>query len=517
MSLKIKVIAAGAVFLVIGLFLYFILRFPQVEKERLASLVRTTNSIVGAYREMERRLADENRVPAPGDLSGFLESAHRKYRVVALMAITDKTLSVRLSSKNDRYIRTVDLFEAILKDFTQDRFNIAKENPYLVRYYDEKTARGVEQLRFYIFLTRIGGYRLLVVYPHAVGGTVLTRSALEVSLLILSVIIITAAAYIVASKRSAPRGRDDGPIIDLDHQGGSLPSGDAARPNETANVLSDGLSGYVRDLFNAINASCDTDAISLYIFHSSGKLVKTMELAGHTFLRIDSVTFDTIDVDNEAGRELRGGASMILEEGRTIIMPLVYNEAFLGAVKMTRRDVFQGGQLRDAKSAVTGVLKSIHDYITVNDVMTDAGTGLHGKIYCKLKYNECVKAWNARGRDFSILYIQLGDAFERLGDAEKSGIIKLIAPAAAEIIGNDGYLCRHDDCLAVIMPDIDAGKAKAVERLIQNSLDTFRIKTADGTIVKMESRIGRGSTDAAGPGEDPAALAMEQVIRSTGA
>ncbi len=517
MSLKIKVIAAGAAFLVIGLFLYFTLRFTNVEKDRVGSLVRTTNGIVGEYRGMEKRLAAENRVPAPGDLSGFLESAHRKYRQVALMAITDRTLSVRLSSKNDRYIRTVDLFEAILKDFTQDKFNITRDNPYLVRYYDEKTARGMEQLRFYIFLTRIGGYRLLLVYPYAVGGTVLTRTALEVSLLVLLIVIITAGAYILASKRPAPQGRDDDATIDLSLQGGSPQSVDASRPNETANVVAEGLSGYVRDLFNAINASCDTDAVSLYIFHSSGKLVKTMELAGSTFLRIDSVTFDTIDLDNEAGRELRGGASMVLEEGRTMIMPLIYNEAFLGAVKIMRRDGLQGGHLRDARSAVAGVLKNIHDYITVTDVMTDAGTGLHGKIYCNLKYNECVKAWSARGKDFSILYIQLGDPFERLGDAEKNGIIKLIAPAAAEIIGNDGYLCRHDDYLAVIMPDVGARKARAVERRLKSSLDRFRIKTADDTIVKIDSRIGLGATDTAGPGEDPAALAMKQVARSTGA
>ncbi|MBP7737328.1 MAG: diguanylate cyclase [Spirochaetes bacterium] len=516
MSLRIKVIAAGAVFLVIGLFLYFTLRFTNVENERLGSLVRTTNSIVGEYRDLEKRLAAENRVPAPGDLSGFLESAHRKYRQVALMAVTDRTLSVRLSSKNDRYIHTVDLFEAILKDFTQDKFNITKDNPYVVRYYDEKTARGVEQLRFYVFLTRIGGYRLLVVYPHAVGGTVITRSVLEVSLLVLLIVIITAAAYIMASKKPTQQGSDEGRIIDLSLQGGPPSSGDTALPNETASVVSDGLSGYIHDLFKAINASCDTDAVSLYIFHYSGKLVKTMELTGSTFLRIDSVSFDTIDVDNEAGRELRGGASMVLEEGRTIIIPLVYNEAFLGVVKMTRRDGLQGSQMRDARSAVTGVLKNIHDYIMVNDVMTDAGTGLHSKIYCNLKYNECLKAWSGKGKDFSILYILLCDAFERLGDAEKNGIIKLIGPAAADIIGNDGYLCRHDNYLALIMPDVNARKAKAVERRLKSSLDTFRIKITDDTVVKIDARIGLASSDTASPGEDPAALAMRQVTGSTG-
>lgn len=46
MSGRIKIIAVGAVFLIVSLFLYFTIRFKYVERDLIASLVVTTNRIV---------------------------------------------------------------------------------------------------------------------------------------------------------------------------------------------------------------------------------------------------------------------------------------------------------------------------------------------------------------------------------------------------------------------------------------------------------------------------------------
>ena len=118
-------------------------------------------------------------------------------------------LTVRLSSKNDRFIRSTELFEAILKDFTQDAFNISRENPYAVRYYDEKTARGVEQVKFYIFISRAGGYRLLIAYPYLFGRTILVRTALEVALVALCIVILFSALYIALTKKPSRQEKED--------------------------------------------------------------------------------------------------------------------------------------------------------------------------------------------------------------------------------------------------------------------------------------------------------------------
>ncbi|HQF08136.1 MAG TPA: hypothetical protein PLM53_07760 [Spirochaetota bacterium] len=516
MSKKAKVIAAGAVFLVVTLFIYCTVRFGFVERDRIGSLVVSTNDIVRDYHEMEKRLTGENRVPSPDDLSSFLKFTHRKYPQVALMAVTDGALSLRLSSKNDRYIRSPELFEAILKDFTQEKFNITKTNPYAVRYYEEKSGGAPEQLKFYIFLNKIGPYRLLVVYPHAVAGPVITRSALEVALLTLFVTIITAAAYIALTKKMDPGTGGAARTIDLDIEGGAASRRGGAPGTETANVASDGLGGYIHELFTAIHRTYGTDAISFYVFHSSGRLVKTMELVGATFLRIDSASFDTIDVANEAGRELRDGATMVLDEGRKIIMPLVYHNTFLGTLNLERRGGFQGGEMGEIRNAIAGVLKNIHDHIMVNDMMTDPETGLNSKLYYKLKYSECVREWKGRGRDFSVLFIGLFRDAVQVGNSEKGGTMKLLSPVIAKIVGNDGYICRHDEFLAVIMPDATSRKAGVLKKQLVNVLSKYRIRTGVDAFVRIEPRVGVASTDAAGPGEDPSAVAMGQVAASSG-
>ncbi len=517
MSVKAKVISAGTVFLVVSMFLYFTVRFNYVEQDRIGSLVSSTNDIVRDYHAMEKRMASENRALSPDDLSGFLKFTHKKYKQVALMAITDSALSLRLSSKNDRYIRSADLFEAILKDFTQEKFNITRANPYAVRYYEEKSGGATEQLKFYIFLNKVGPYRLLVVYPHTVGGSIRTRTVLEVALLGVFILIITAAAYIAVTKTRDQGRRDAAHTIDLNLENVSTSRGDSTLSPETANVVSDGLSVYIHDLFAAIHASYGTDTLSLYVFHPTGRLVKTMELIGTTFLRIDSVSFDSIDIDNEAGRELRGGATMVIEEGRKIIIPLVYNNTFLGAVNMEKYGGLRGSEIQEIKNTMAGVLKNIHDHIIVNDVMTDAETGLNSKIYYNLKYSECFKAWKGKGKDFSLLIIKLFQNTAQIGHNEKNGIIKLLAPAIAKSIGNDGYICRHDDFLAVIMPDTNSRKARGVEKQLRSVLAAYRIRISNDTIVQIDPLIGVSSTDTAGPGEDPAALAMARIAAPPGA
>ncbi len=517
MSVKARVILAGAAILAISLFLYFTVRFGFVEKDRIGSLVISTNDIVRDYHEMEKRMAAENRVPSPDDLSAFLKLTHRKYPQVALMALTDNALALRLSSKNDSSIRSPELFEAVLKDFTQDAFNITRTNPYAVRYYEDRSGGAPEQLKFYIFISKTGPYRLLVVYPHAVAAPVMTRTALEVALLAVFIVIITAAAYIALTRKREPGTRGSGRTIDLDLAGGPAARGGGPPAAETANVVSDGLGGCIHDLFAALHGSYGTDAIAFHVFHGSGRLVKTMELIGTTFLRIDSVSFDTIDVANEAGRELRDGATMVLEEGRKIIIPLVYHNTFLGAVSLDRRGGLQGGEISEIRSAIAGVLKNIHDHIIVNDVMTDAETGLNSKLYYRLKYSECLREWKGKGRDFSLLFIGLFRDAAHIGDGEKGGIMKLLAPVIAASLGNDGYICRHDDLLAVIMPDADSRKARGLERRLMGILPKYRIRTGGETVVQIEPRIGISSTDAAGPGEDPSALAMAQATASPGA
>lgn len=511
MTAKSRVIAAGTVFLALSMFLYFTVRFKYIERDIVRSLVVKTNRVVAEYRAMEKRLAGKKRAPSSEDLSGFLGAVHKSNRDIALMAITNPDLSVRLSSKNDRYIRTTELFEAILKDFTGSAFAISRENPYVVRYYNEKTARGIDQVKFYIFVTRVGEYRLMIAYPYLFRGAILVRTALELALIVAFILVVFAALYIGLAKRR-PRGAgDERYTIDVGLRDRAVSRGDGIVSRDTASIASDTLGGYVHELFKKVSRAYGADSISLYIFHPSGRLVKTMELNGSTFLRIDSVSFDTIDAGDEAGRELQGGATMVLEDGRRVLIPLVYNNAFLGCVVMLKRDGLQGSEIRELKTAMAGILKNIHDYMVVNDVMIDAETGLYSKIYFNLKYDECRKTWKGNGRIFSVMVIWLFDKIEQINNNEKNTAIRLVAPSLADIIKNEGFICRYDEYLAVLLPDAGVRSARSMAREIKGSLNSFRIRISAETAVRITPLAGVASIDMAGADQDCLGIAIRQI------
>lgn len=515
MSLKIKFMAAGAILLGLCGFIYFTLRFTVIEQGYVDSLVQTTNGIVRMYGDLEKKMSGENRKPGRENLSIFLQYVHGRHPDIALLAVTDSGLSLRLSSKNDRYIRSTDLFESILSEFMQNRYNINKSKPYIVRYYTDKSGRSAEQVKFYIFLSKIGEYRLLAVYPYLFADRILLRTGLELALIVVFIVIITAAGYIAASGASRKQGGpavNRGPSpIDLALIGSSLSREGRMVTRETSNVVAETLAGYVHDLFRDIQARYGADSISLYLCHSSGRLVKTIELKGRTFFKIDSISFDTIDIDNELGLELRKGATTVLDDGRKIIIPLIYNNIFLGTVNIERQGGFSGSEIGDIKTGLVVLLKNVHDFIIVNDVMNDADTGLNSKLYCNLKYNECLKNSRGRGRDFSVLMIRLFDDAAALPSPERNQVIKLLAPSIADIVGSDGYLCRYDSHLAVILPEADSVTARKMAADIRASLSRYRVKIDDSMTLQITPAVGFSSTDSAGVGEDILAAAITGI------
>jgi hypothetical protein len=372
MPAKAKVIVLGILLLVISIFLYFTVRFKYIEQDYIADLITITNDIVREYNDTEKITAENKRQITANDLSDYLKYIHRKFKDIALIAITDQSLSVRLSSKNDSFIRSADLYEEILKDFTQDRFNISKNRPYVIRYYDEKTGMGVKQHKFYIFLSKIGQYRLLTVYPYHFGKKILFRTSLELSLIILMFIIITASVYIALAKRAARPVEPGHDAIEPGPEVGPPQEEGGAVSVETPQAAPASLPGPMYKLFGAVYRTVAADSISLYICRSSGMLVKSMELKGGTFFKDDSISADAIDINNEAGIELRKSSTLVLDDGRKIILPLIYDNIFLGTVNIISQSPITGNEIQHIGSEIHDMLKQVYDFIfsahAINDI-----------------------------------------------------------------------------------------------------------------------------------------------------
>ncbi len=331
MSAKLKAVATGILFLIISLFLYFTVRFKYIERDYIRGLISTTNNIVRAYGTFAKRTAVGKRKQATRFLPEYMRYIQKRYNNIALLAITDKSLSVRLSSKNDRFIRSADLYEDILRDFTQNRFNISRNKPYIVRYYKEKT--GTAEIKFYIFLSQVGRYRLLTVYPYHLGTMIIIRTALELSLILILSLIFSVMVYMI-SGRSADKGN------------GSAPTG---------------LAEAVRNHFADIRRTHGVSRVSLYIRTGEAGLVKTMELKGRRFAVVSPLRADIIDTNNEAGDELQHASLLVLHKGRRLLFPLIYNDVFLGAVIISAWKPIRGNEIDDIRSGTGRIAKIVFE------------------------------------------------------------------------------------------------------------------------------------------------------------
>jgi hypothetical protein len=158
-------------------------------------------------------------------------------------------------------------------------------------------------------------YKLLIAYPYRADSRTLVRLALEMFLLVILAVIITTAVYIIRVRRpwrdSEEKAEDppsDIPTIKAAHARTLRPSivreESMERPLESS-VAAHSLNSYIFDLLRKISAQYDLDSLSLYLKNRQNSLSKTYELKGKRFLKIDSDTFETMDIDNELGRELK--------------------------------------------------------------------------------------------------------------------------------------------------------------------------------------------------------------------
>ncbi|OHD71345.1 MAG: hypothetical protein A2W19_10085 [Spirochaetes bacterium RBG_16_49_21] len=347
MSARLKAFVIGILFLITSVFLYFTIRFKYIERDYITSLISITNDIVRTYYTFEKRTAGKKKEPASRFLSEYIRYIRKKYKDIALLAITDPGLSVRLSSKNDRFIRSADLFEEILKDFTQDRFTISRNNPYIIRYYGEKTGTGTIEYKFYIFVNKIGAFRLLVVYPHHFGKMIIIRTGLELSLILILFIVFTAAAYSAAGRRAASRRKTG-------HEPGAVPGG---------------LAGPVKALFASIRHVHGADSVSLYIRTGEARLVKAVEIKGNRFFRNASPEARYLDINNAAGEELGKSSILVLDKGTRLLLPLIYNGNFLGIVIVRRRKPIRGDEIHDIRSGMSEIVQHVYDMVSDPDPM----------------------------------------------------------------------------------------------------------------------------------------------------
>lgn len=375
MTTKRKNIIIACVVSLILIFIYIPLRSGFLEQQFVRSVSSSADKIVISISSFEK---DKN-LPEK-DLSKFYTSIKDKHPI-ALVAIADKKNKILKAGKNDLYIKSNKSFDSIIDSFIRDEFKLNKKNDFIIRYYDQD--------RFYIFVKQLTSGKMLLVYPFKLGIINIIQFILEITLVVLISIIIMTIIFIYKNKRLKDTDTIELMPIKTDFQkepeinvinGKDQKSvwqnifnkEDRIKIMETEKekVNLDLLSSVVFELFTYISSTYYSDSISLFVVdENASKLDKVFELKGKAFIKIDDPEFNSISMNHEIIDELKNSSIILLEKGRKVNIPVLYRNALLGIITITKEKEFKGPEINNIKEQLKKIIKPLSEYILLNDMM----------------------------------------------------------------------------------------------------------------------------------------------------
>ncbi len=494
MSYKTKIIISGLFITIIALAAYISLRMDIFEKQMAAKLKKQNERIIktyqGAFEEKEIKTIQGN------DLTLFLNKINKAIPDIALVIIADTDKTIRLSSKNDSIIQS-DIYDKILHDFTGNNLRINRPGEFIIRYYTSGENQKEKNIKYYIFNNNMGTGSLVITFPHKPGKIIITRAALEITLIIIIIIIFCSVLYIMHDKKDviteyAEKTADEQNKKILRK---NIVNEERSIIRESLSLASEGLSSYVYNLFSEIFNKFHTKSLSLYIKSSENTMAKLFEYRGNSFMKIDSPVFDTLDLTSGIGRELKNGTPIILMAGKKAVLPLIHNDSLLGTLHVTTEEHISGDELDTITLMSASVRKELGDYLVLNNVMIDQSTGIYSETYFTMKYNEIVNKSVSKKHHFSLILVSIARNIKHLIETDQKAVIKVIAPILDEEIKDDKLIGHYDRFIAVLLPESDAGRSRKAADRIFKALSRLRIKISEQEHLDIVPFIGVASSE----------------------
>jgi hypothetical protein len=475
---------------------YIFVRIPYFEKEYTLAIVRDTNRLSALYAEHEKKL--KKTVLSESELSDFLKTAHSSFKNIALLAVSDKNMGARVSSKSGRFIRSNKIFDAILQDYMKGDIIITRDSPYIVRYYDAFTAGKYSQIKFYIFLTRIGAYRLLVAYPYdlmEIYRDIVIREALSIALLIIFISLILLLLFSRLRKKHEPvqspyEARYGAGDISISNQ----PFKKNSPSIKVENAASETVRKALQEVQFSLRHSCSPESISVYLLKNGNKLSKAFEIRGASIVTIDSSSFDSFDAAGDIGAELKNSSIIMLDEAKKLVVPLLYEAALIGVCTINRNKPFTGSEISEIKQRIIAIAKPAYDFLMFERIMRDPETGLESKTHLNLK---CRELLSARG-EYGLICINLFPGCSGLGQDEINEVFRSVHSGIYESTGQISHVFRYDNYLLLPIGGASEQMLSDLSKKIRSALGRFRISINNETIPinpSIVSDINKSASD----------------------
>ena len=495
MTAKTKIIFLGFAVAIAFLLAYFFIRPGMIEKSYIGTVTSTTNNIGWLLNGFEKEKPLKDR-----DIAKFKKNIESRFGKVHFLAIADSDRKILnrelLDSSNELYFSIITNFE---------EGKVLKNPGMIVRHHNQQ--------KYYIISKDINGGYIVTVFPFTLTRKTYIKLALEVFLVLLIAILVTTILYVMFYKKG--RIKDDATyrVVDVGAPAKPAPvvKDEQKAAQELSNFASETLSTYVYDLFRFLSTSYSPDLVSLYIMsRDTESMAKSYEMRGHSFLKIDSDNFDSIAVSNEVGMELKNGSTLVLDNGNRAILPVMFRNSLLGALVLHRGIPFKGPEITDIKSQLATISRFLSEYIFFNDVAIDEETGLYSRVYFNLKLREQKKR-SASGSSYTVMMIsQIGDD-TFLDDEQHGELIRSTAMKIAGQLREDDILCRIENYIAALLPDISLDESIERAELITAALNSAKIKMLKNLKITPVIHIGIASTENLGKDEDILSAAHQHL------
>lgn len=431
------------------------------------------------------------------ELASLKKSIEEKNPLAAMVLLAKSDRNILYSVIRQEHIPSNRVAEKIKEDFKQR--NIEQKDPQIpvIRYYGENS-RVKTSGKFYAINRPVQGYTLFMLYPYIADLRIITRLILEVLLAILGALVIIALFYIVSRRKSpsfAPgepsKQVPDEALHESLHQFAPSAADEIdLKENFAFRGARDSLSSYVFKIFQDLNSRHQLLSVSLYLKSGEKILSKTHELKGTTFLKIDSNSYDTLDLSSDIGSGLEGNAVMMLNGGTRLLVPLRHDTAILGVMVIEGISPFEGPVVRQITEEMNGVTGELSNYLVINNIMTDTATSLFSRTYLEIQLNQVKMP-----ADISLVALEFLPPEIALSDRQKRTVIATIAPVIRDYMGPTDFISRIDDILVICMYQRSGQPAATAAGAITETLQNYRLKLKSGQVLSLTPTAGIASTD----------------------
>ncbi len=485
MTDKMKTTLLGITLTLVLLIAYFFIRPGMVERSYIRGIESTANSISLVFNsfQRDRRIFEK-------DIPQFKRMIESRFGPQEFLAIANREGTV---INKDDIDRGSELYYSIIQNFEG---NLMSRAPgMLVRYHNGK--------KNYILVTNVTGGSMITVYPFRLTKMMYIKLSLEIALIVLVSILIAALSYILRHRRPRPVSKPEYRDITATRPQTSSPINEDAASRELSNFASSSLGEYVFELFRQITAGYSPDLVSLYAMNRGATaMAKSFEMKGRSFIKIESDDFDTIDIMTEVGDELKRGSTLVLDNGRKIMLPAMYRNALLGAIIVVRGIPFKGQEITEIKARLADIARYLSEYIFFNDVAVEPETGLYSRTYFNLKLREQKKALQSNGTPFSLLLLSFFGADTNLQAGEFQAAVRGVAAKLAPALGEGDIICRTERDIAILLPGTGLDESITVGERIAEMLQAARIRIDKKNSIALHPYIGIASSEKLDPNDD---------------